>query len=234
MAADDMTLVNPNFKAVGFKSFPDHWMDVRNEPVWQDRALDDLRVKKIIMFRQDELAVFVSTKRGEMTGHYLTHSYPKDLKLRIDVAEFQTFVDHYRDTFRRKYRPPIEKRDTFHIAYEQLLDEDRFESFILPKLWDLLGVDNTGSRNSGRRPSKRTRTKISRRRSLKTMTSSSFAFVTRMFFILSKTRRRMNKLVTGELLKRVHYARKRKQPPDPPESTAHRPKETDSENLATG
>jgi hypothetical protein len=36
MASDDLTLVNPNFKAVGFKSFPDHWMDVRNEPVWQD------------------------------------------------------------------------------------------------------------------------------------------------------------------------------------------------------
>jgi hypothetical protein len=30
------------------------------------------------------------------------------------------------------------------------------------------------------------------------------------------------------------FTRKRKQPPDPPESTAHRPEETDLENLATG
>lgn len=46
----------------------------------------------------------------------------------------------YRNTFRRKYRSPIEKRDSFYITYDELCDQERFESDILPKLWEFLGV----------------------------------------------------------------------------------------------
>ena len=37
----------------------------------------------------------------------------------------------------------MEKRDTFRVTYEQLLDEEHFEDEVLPLLWDFLGVDNS-------------------------------------------------------------------------------------------
>ena len=61
----DGDIINPNCRAVGFKSFPDHWIDVRNEAVWQEHLLDDFRVKKVILYRKDELAVYVSMKRAD-------------------------------------------------------------------------------------------------------------------------------------------------------------------------
>jgi hypothetical protein len=129
-------------KAIGFKSFPDHWTEVRNEHVWQECIMDDYQVKKVVLYREDELAVFISMKRAELTGNYMTLSYPEHIKLSIDPARFQAFVNNYRDTYRRKYKSPLEKRDTFRVSYEQIIDEERFESEILPLLWDLLGVDS--------------------------------------------------------------------------------------------
>jgi len=134
--------INESFKAVGFKSFPDHWTDVRNEPIWQRAIMDDFRVKKIVLHREDELAVYVSMMRAEKTGRYMTLAYPQNLKLKIDPVRFQTFVNNYRDTFRRKYKSPMEKRDTFRLTYEQMVDEENFENEILPLLWNFLGVDS--------------------------------------------------------------------------------------------
>eukprot|EP00551_Chaetoceros_affinis_P012567 CAMPEP_0203682834 /NCGR_PEP_ID=MMETSP0090-20130426/47203_1 /ASSEMBLY_ACC=CAM_ASM_001088 /TAXON_ID=426623 /ORGANISM="Chaetoceros affinis, Strain CCMP159" /LENGTH=845 /DNA_ID=CAMNT_0050551951 /DNA_START=88 /DNA_END=2622 /DNA_ORIENTATION=+ len=142
MNADHVTPIKPKFKALGFKSFPEHWIDVRNEQFPQENLVEDLRVKKIVLRREDELAVFVSMKRADQTGYYMTQSYPKDLTIHVDPAEFQRFLNNYRNTFRNKYRSPIEKRDTFHITYEQLVDENEFERNIAPKLWDFLGVRN--------------------------------------------------------------------------------------------
>ena len=110
----------PSFKAVGFKSFPEHWSEVRNEHIWQDAILEDLRVKKIILYRKDELAVYVSMLRADETGGYMKHEYPKNLTFTIDPAAFQSFLDRYRHTFRKKYKSPIEKRDTFWICYVSL------------------------------------------------------------------------------------------------------------------
>lgn len=130
--------------AVGFKSFPDHWLDAHNEPVWQKVIMEDPRIKKVIMHREDELAVYVSMMRAEKTGRYMTIPYPGDLKLRIDPVRFQIFVNNYRDAFQRKYKSPMEKQDRFRVTYEQVVTEDHhFESEILPLLGDCLGVDNT-------------------------------------------------------------------------------------------
>jgi glycosyltransferase involved in cell wall biosynthesis/LPS sulfotransferase NodH len=144
---DNVPILPRKTQAIGFKSFPEHWIDVRNEHVWKEYVLEDLRVKKVILYREDELAVFVSTKRAEMTGHYMTHPYPSDVKVYVDPAEFQSFVNNYRHTFRKKYRSPIEKRDTFRITYEQLVDQKRFETEILPELWKFLGVKYTAARH---------------------------------------------------------------------------------------
>ena len=137
----DGTSIKENAKAVGFKSFPDHWTEVQNEPVWQEHILEDFRIKKVVLIREDELAVYVSMKRAEISGNYMTLSYPKSLKLHIDPAHFQSFINNYRDTFRRKYKSPMERRDTFRISYEQMLDLVQFEKEVLPLLWKFLGVD---------------------------------------------------------------------------------------------
>lgn len=133
--------INPNCRAIGFKSFPEHWIDVRNEPVWQEYLLQDFRVKKIILHREDELAVFVSMKRADLTGRYLTHKYPDELQVHIDPAEFQTFLNNYRNTFQCKYKSPVEKRDTFWMTYEQLVDSELRNSDIIPKLCKFLGIE---------------------------------------------------------------------------------------------
>jgi glycosyltransferase involved in cell wall biosynthesis/LPS sulfotransferase NodH len=135
--------INANAKAVGFKSFPDHWTDIHNDHICERAILDDFRIKKVVLFREDELAVFLSMCRSEITGTYMTHSYPDNLKVVIDPEKFQRFVNNYRDTFRNKYRTPMEKRDTFRISYEQLVDEETFERDILPLLWRFVGVDES-------------------------------------------------------------------------------------------
>ena len=131
-------------KAIGFKSFPEHWSEVRNDAIFQRALMEDIRVKKIILHRQDELAVYVSMLRADQTGRYMTHAYPDDLTLHIDPAQFQQFLDHYRDTFARKYKSPTVGRDTFCITYEQLCgDATVLEEQIMPQLFQFLGVDPT-------------------------------------------------------------------------------------------
>ena len=135
--------IRPGHKAVGFKSFPEHWTDVRNEHVWQDAILEDLRVKKVILYRKDELAVYVSQLRADETGRYMTHCYPDDLKFTIDPSNFQSFLDRYRYTFRKKYKSPIVNRDTFWINYEDLCDQESFRESIYPELCKFLGVSSS-------------------------------------------------------------------------------------------
>lgn len=141
--------IKPHAKAVGFKSFPEHWSDVRNDACFSTPIMQDFRIKKIVLRREDELAVFVSMLRTDQTSLYLTHAYPQDLRLHVDPAKFQAFLDRYRYTFRKKYHSPVVGRDTFHLTYEQMVgDEDNddecnndFATTILPKLYDFLGVD---------------------------------------------------------------------------------------------
>jgi LPS sulfotransferase NodH len=136
-------LIKDGTKAVGFKSFPDHWWEPKNDLVFERKIMEDCQVKKVVLFREDELAVYVSMKRAEETGIYMTHCYPKDLKINVDPAAFQVFVNNYRDAFHRRYKSTMQGQDTFRVSYEQLVDEDNFKETILPLLWDFLGVDNT-------------------------------------------------------------------------------------------
>ncbi len=115
----------------------------RNQDVWRDELLYNTTVKKIILIREDELAVYVSMKRAEETGSYMTRKYPKGLKIRIDIPKFQAFVNHYKYTFQRKYRSPLQTQDSFRISYEQIVDKENFERQVAPLLFKFLGVDHT-------------------------------------------------------------------------------------------
>lgn len=140
---DGKTVVKSRSKAVGFKSFPDHWTEANNYDVWEKEVMEDHLVKKVILVREDELAVYVSMKRVELTGNYMTLTYPKALKIHVHPAAFQRFVNNYWDTYHRRYKSVFEKRDTFWISYEQIVQEESFENDILPLLWKFLGVDDT-------------------------------------------------------------------------------------------
>jgi hypothetical protein len=65
------------------------------------------------------------------------------LKFTIDPAQFQSFLDRYRHTFRKKYKSPIVNRDTFWIHYEDLSDLDTFRQSIYPELCKFLGVSSS-------------------------------------------------------------------------------------------
>lgn len=133
-------------KAVGFKSFPEHWTAVRNENAFTKAIIENQNVKKIVLKREDELAVYVSSLRADATGFYLGKRYAKnDLQVYVNPAHFQRFVNNYRNTYKNKYNSPMMKqRDTFYITYEQLVnDEEHFQNYILPKLWNFLKVDPT-------------------------------------------------------------------------------------------
>ena len=136
-------LLKPKAKSVGFKSFPDHWWESRNDHIFEQEIMDDPQVKKVVLFREDELAVYVSMKRAEITGLYMTKSYPMKLKIHVDPVAFQIFTNKYHDVFQRRYKSSMPEQDTFPITYEQIIDEENFERNMLPLLWDFLGVDNT-------------------------------------------------------------------------------------------
>ena len=130
-------------QAVGFKSFPEHWAAVRNDSTFTRAIMENHTVKKIVLKREDELAVYVSAQRADETGLYLGMCYPKDLKVHVNPAFFQRFVNNYRSTYRNRYKSPMAKHDTFYITYEQLIDEEHFRDDILPKLYNFLNVDPT-------------------------------------------------------------------------------------------
>ena len=73
----------------------------------------------------------------------MTANYDNEV-VYIDPVAFQRFVDNYRDAYRRLYKSPYRRFDTFQITYEQMLDDEGhlFSQNILPKLWDFLGVAN--------------------------------------------------------------------------------------------
>jgi len=114
--SDSTDSIKPRAKAVGFKSFPEHWSDVRNDACFLTAIMQDFRIKKIVLRREDELAVYVSMLRADQTGLYMTHAYPQELRLHIDPAKFQAFLDHYRYTFQKKV--PFARGGTRHLSFD--------------------------------------------------------------------------------------------------------------------
>lgn len=144
-------LLKEQTRAVGFKSFPDHWWETRNEATFERQIMDNAQVKKVILYREDELAVYVSMKRAEKTGHYMTKKYPEGLKIHVNPAAFQAFLNNYRAAYGRRHKSVTQAQDTFRISYEQLIEEDDFGKNVLPLLWDFLGVDNSMTLKNSRK-----------------------------------------------------------------------------------
>lgn len=80
------------WKAVGFKLFPDHWNGDNQETL--KRVLADKRIKKIVLRREDYLAVYASKLRADKTGAYIKKSLD-DIPLHINLSAFDHFIRYY-------------------------------------------------------------------------------------------------------------------------------------------
>lgn len=80
------------WKAVGFKISPDHWTGDNEETL--KRVLADRRIKKIVLRREDYLAVYASKLRADKTGAYIKKSLD-GIPLHIDLSAFDNFIRNY-------------------------------------------------------------------------------------------------------------------------------------------
>jgi hypothetical protein len=80
------------WKVVGFKMFPDHWTSENEEAL--QRVLADRRIKKIILRRNDYLAVYASKLRANKTRKY-NHKSLDEVKIRINLSAFKSFIEYY-------------------------------------------------------------------------------------------------------------------------------------------
>ena len=127
-------------KAVGFKSFPEHYMDYGavNFKLFEvfSKIMDDFDFKKVILYRDNVFKVFLSMNRSFMTGHYLTKNYDS-VKITIDIPALQKFIDRYLDAY-KKYHEMTRGQSIFHMSYEDLTGPAQGD--VLMKLFRFLGV----------------------------------------------------------------------------------------------
>ena len=97
-------LHNPNsIRAVGFKSFPEHYWDyghpnVDLESTFRSMMVDS-SIKKVILRRENSVAVYISMNRSKLTGDYLTRNYD-NVKISINIPDMQKFLDRYDHTYK--------------------------------------------------------------------------------------------------------------------------------------
>ena len=113
---------NPD--AVGFKLFPEHFSSVRRNECLL-KLLQDKRVKKIVLYRENALAVQVSMLRAAMSGHYLGRVLDKILVM-IDIPGFQRFLDDYKSTY--EYYDKITSgagQSVYRLSHEELITDQK-------------------------------------------------------------------------------------------------------------
>jgi LPS sulfotransferase NodH len=104
--------------AVGFKLFPEH---VRRSMVHAQlfgRVLADPAIKKVILRRENQVAVAASRLRAATTGAF-THTDVSSVEVWIDPAEMQAAVDSY-DDFYTFLRKATAGQNVLHMTYEDL------------------------------------------------------------------------------------------------------------------
>jgi hypothetical protein len=110
----------PRARAVGFKLFPDHW--TKDNAHALRRLVADVRVKKILLRRDDLLAVYASKLRADKTGSYLRIPLD-DTPLAIDLAAFAAFVRSYPATY-DYLESCLAGQHVHRVSYDRLADSD--------------------------------------------------------------------------------------------------------------
>lgn len=127
-------------KAVGFKSFPEHYWDGAYPNSLLEHTfitfMEDRSMKKVILHRKNLFAVYISMVRSRQTGGYLTTNYD-NLKIKINVQELQSFIDRYSFCY-RQYVELSRWQRVFYIEYEDLLGPEH--DSIIKELTKFLGL----------------------------------------------------------------------------------------------
>ena len=127
-------------KAVGYKSFPNHYLLhavplASVDEAYQSKILRNPEVKKIILQRQDVVRTYISSRRAVETGSYMTKSY-QDHAVEIDLVDMQRFVDRYEDCYEH-YMKATRGHPRCMVTYEELC---RDTGGAMSRIWHFLGV----------------------------------------------------------------------------------------------
>lgn len=128
------------YRAIGFKLFPDHWRKTNEDAL--RRLLADSRIKKVVLRRDDYLAVYSSKLRADKTGKYVKKSLD-NIPLHIDPSSFQHFADYY-DSCYDYYDSFLQEgsgQSVFRLSYESLTGKDG--DVVFNSLLKFLEVDSS-------------------------------------------------------------------------------------------
>eukprot|EP00961_Rhodomonas_salina_P195014 2632927-Rhodomonas_salina.2 len=135
--------VNESEKSrVGFKMFPEHAHDMD----FLERLLADRRVKKVVLRRENRLALCTSVMRTAVTGHYI-HKTIDHVPVHIKPHELESFIEGY-DKYYAFLRERLADQHFVEISYEELVAEPK--TTLTPVL-RLLGLESEQDEHPGSR-----------------------------------------------------------------------------------
>eukprot|EP00798_Chlamydomonas_sp_ICE-L_P013713 gene13713-19608_t len=150
--------------AVGFKLFPEHWQGSSKNHLFQ-RLVADTRVKKVILRRDNLLAMYVSKLRADKTGDYIgvpldgvdiSVNTPQNSPSRppLSFSELSSpnfYTCYFLYNAHAYYGPgwtphPLvtgqDESSVHRVSYEDLVSEERGSS-TMRSILHFLGVDET-------------------------------------------------------------------------------------------
>jgi hypothetical protein len=87
-----------------------------------DDLMADYDVKKVVLYRENVFAVFVSMSRLFISGHYLTKNYDA-ISVTINICDLQSFIDNY-EFHCAKYKDMTRGQGPLVIKYEDLCTDE--------------------------------------------------------------------------------------------------------------
>lgn len=131
---------------VGFKLFPEHIKNrVPEHFEFYEQLLADPRIHKVVLCRENRLALCASMMRAAVTGHYIKKNYD-DVKVHIKANEFQNFVDEH-DKYYAFVRERLVGQEYVELTYEELvLEADQ----TLLRVFRMLGVSPESTKSNTR------------------------------------------------------------------------------------
>eukprot|EP00892_Ulva_mutabilis_P003593 jgi/Ulvmu1/1605/UM111_0034.1 len=105
-------------RAVGFKLLPEHIRRSRASHELFSQVLVDPRIRKVVLVRENRLAVCVSKLRAATTGVY-THEMLDRVRVVIDPAQLQRGIDTY-DAYYEYLREVTAGQHVLWLSYEEV------------------------------------------------------------------------------------------------------------------
>jgi len=109
-------------KAVGFKLFPEHITRSETNLKLFNSVLRDPRIRKIILVRENRLAVVMSVLRASISGQY-THKNHDEIPLDFKPSELNSFIESY-DAYYEWLESRTRSTPVHRVSYEELADEN--------------------------------------------------------------------------------------------------------------